>query len=148
MRKAIRILAIQGLLGCGFLCGQIIVSSIVGSVVDPSVAVVPDAQVMVTNTQTGISVKAIAGSQGTYSVPGLMAGTYEVTIERPGFQIYRATGITLESAETVRVDAKLAVKGVLQAVTVVASTPMVQTDTMSISGSVTTQQLSEQNKTR
>lgn len=143
MRKAIGILAIQGLLGCGFLFGQVIVSSIVGSVVDPTGAVVPDAQVMVTNTQTGISVKATSGSQGTYSVPGLMAGTYEVTVRKSGFEIYRATGITLQSADTVRVDAKLAVSGVQQAVMVVASTPMVHTDTMSISASVTTQQLSE-----
>src|SRR6266496_49716 len=110
MRKMTGILAIQGVVACGLL-GQVIVSSIVGRVVDSSGASVPDAQITVTNTQTGISVQAMATSEGTYSVPGLLAGTYDVKIERSGFQVYTATGITLHSSEIARVDAALALAG-------------------------------------
>src|SRR5690348_12537837 len=100
MRKAIGILATQILLFGGLAFGQIIVSSIVGTVTDPSGALIPGAHVMVTNTNTGIIVKATTSSNGTYSVPGLMAGSYEVTVEAPGFNSYHATGITLASATT------------------------------------------------
>lgn len=143
MRRAIGILAIEALLFGGFLFGQIIVSSIVGTVTDPSGALVPNAQVTVMNTKTGISVRATTGSDGTYSVPGLLAGTYEVTVEVPGFNTYHATGVTLLSAATARVDAKLSIGNTQQAVTVTDSAPLVHTDDMNISGSVTAEQLAD-----
>ena len=143
MRRAIGILATQVLLFGGLVFGQIIVSSIVGTVADPSGAVIPGAQVTVTNSNTGISVKATTGGNGTYSVPGLMAGRYEVTIAAPGFNTYHATGITLVSATTVRVDAKLRIGNTQQAVVVTDTAQLVHTDSMSISGSVSTRQLAD-----
>ena len=143
MRKAIGILATQVLLFGGLAFGQIIVSSVVGTVTDPSGAVIPGAKVTVTNTNTGINVKATTSSNGTYSVPGLMAGTYEVTVEAPGFSTYHATGITVVSATTVRVDAKLRVGNTSQAVVVRDTAQLVHTDSMSISGSITTRQLAD-----
>ena len=62
MRKTTGILAIQALVVCGLAFGQVIVSSIVGHVTDASGASVPGARITVTNTQTGVSVKAITGS--------------------------------------------------------------------------------------
>src|SRR5205823_13198066 len=143
MRKAIGIFVINLLIGSGVLFGQIIVSSIVGHVVDSSGALVPDAQVLVTNTQTGFSVKAKTGSQGAYSVPGLTAGTYDVTVEMQGFQPYHVKGIAVASAETLRVDATLSINGAQQAVTVEGSAPIMHADTMGISGSVSTNQLAD-----
>jgi hypothetical protein len=143
MRKTIAILFGQVLMAASLLPGQIIVSSIVGDVADPSGALVPGAQVTVTNTQTGIATSATTGPQGTYSVPGLLAGTYTVTITRSGFAPYKATNIVLPSAETVRLDAQLAMGGEQQAITVASSAPMVHTDEMSVSGSVTQQQLAD-----
>src|SRR5438067_470092 len=124
MRKTIRIGAMQAWVVLVF--GQVIVSSIVGRVTDPSGASVPGARITATNTQTGVSVKTITGSEGTYSVPGLLAGTYDVTVEKPGLQTWQATGITLLSSQTARVDAALVVAGVRQAVAVLAHAPMIQ----------------------
>ena len=84
MRRMIRIASIHGWLVCGLMFGQVIVSSIVGRVTDASGASVLGAPITVTNTQTGVSVKTITGSEGTYSVPGLLAGTYDVTVEKAG----------------------------------------------------------------
>src|ERR1051325_948059 len=105
MRKTTGILAIQMLVVCGLAFAQVIVSSIVGHVTDATGASVPGARVTVTNTQTGVSVNTITGSEGTYSVPGLLAGTYDVTVEKPGLQIHQAKGITLLSSQTARIDA-------------------------------------------
>lgn len=143
MRKTIGILAIQCILISGFLFGQIIVSSIVGSVADPSGALVPNAQITVKNVKTGISVTATAGSDGAYSVPGLLAGTYEVTVTAPGFDSYKATGITLLSAQTARVNATLLIGSANQVVTVTDTATLLHTDDMSVSGSIATEQLDD-----
>lgn len=140
MPKPIAIIAV---LVCGMLYGQVIVSSIVGRVTDPSGASVAGAQITVTNTQTGVSVKATTGTEGTYSVPALLAGTYDVTLEKPGLQTHQAKGIALLSSQTVRVDVELAVGTLRQAVSVVERTPIIQTDSATIGSSVTTQQLAE-----
>jgi len=142
MRKTIAILFVQLLMAASLVSGQIIVSSIVGDVADPSGALVQGAHVIVTNTQTGAAASATTGPQGTYSVPGLLAGTYTVTIDRSGFAPYKAN-VVLHSAETVRVDAKLSMGGEQQSITVAAAAPMVHTDEMSVSGSVTQQQLAD-----
>src|SRR5581483_896069 len=112
MCKIVHRISIAGLLACGFIFGQVIVSSIVGRVTDSSGAAVPDARVTVTNTQTGISVRTATTTEGTYSVPGLLAGTYTVRVEKPSFQVYTGTGITLQSSETARVDVHLAVSNI------------------------------------
>lgn len=143
MRKTTGVLVIQALFVCGLVFGQVIVSSIVGRVTDPSGSSVPGARITVTNTQTGVSVKATTGTEGTYSVPGLLAGTYDVTIEQEGLQSFQAKGITLLSSATARVDAELAVGSVRQTVSVVEQAPMIQTDSMTIGSSVATQQLAE-----
>src|SRR6266704_2368532 len=98
MRKTTGILVIQALVVCGLALGQVIVSSIVGHVTDASGASVPGAAITVTNTETGVSVKTVTGSEGTYSVPGLLAGTYDIMVEKAGLQTYQATGITLLSS--------------------------------------------------
>src|SRR5207244_12795624 len=89
------ILAIQALVVCGLVFGQVIVSSIIGHVTDATGASVPGARITVTNTETAVSVNTITGSEGTYSVPGLPAGTYEVTVAKPGLQTYQAQGSAL-----------------------------------------------------
>lgn len=143
MRKNVNRFVIAGLLACGFVFGQVIVSSVVGRVSDSSGAAVPGAQITVTNTQTGISVHTVTSAEGTYSVPGLLAGTYAVKVEKPGFQAYTATAITLLSSETVRVDVPLTLSNVQQSVSVEARAPIIQTDSTKIGTSVTDQQLSE-----
>lgn len=143
MPTAIRRLALAGLIACGVVFGQAIVSSIVGRVADSSGAGVPGAQITVTNTETGISVQTTTGSEGTYSVPGLLSGTYNVNVEKSGFQSYTAAGITLHSSEIARVDVPLSLSGMKQTVSVVERAPMIQTDSMTIGTSVTTQQLEE-----
>lgn len=141
MRKGIRILAVQSILACAFLFGQIIVSSIVGSVTDPTGALVPNARITVTNTKTGITVRATAGADGTYAVPGLLAGTYQVVVNAPGFNTFKETGVTLLSAQTVRVNATLKIGAANQVVTVTDAATLLHTDDMSVSGSIAAEQL-------
>src|SRR5207247_2905062 len=84
------------------LYGQNIRGSIVGNVTDSSGAVVPGAQITVKNEGTGIEFKTTTDAGGTYTVPDLLGGVYEVSAAKEGFKTYRVRGIRLRSAQTPR----------------------------------------------
>jgi len=92
---------------CGTVSGQIRSSAITGTVTDPSGAVIPNANVVVTNEQTNEAFATKTTMAGAYTVPYLPPGQYTVSVSATGFQTYRVSGITLGTATTVRVDASL-----------------------------------------
>src|SRR5581483_9010192 len=57
-----------------------------GQVVDPSGAPVTNAQVKVTQQETGVSVSKQTASDGDYTVPLLKPGTYTIAVTAPGFK--------------------------------------------------------------
>jgi hypothetical protein len=61
------------------LYGQEITSSILGQITDASGAMVPAAEIVVTNPSTGISFTTTADSTGACTAPALQPGVYEVT---------------------------------------------------------------------
>ena len=103
--------------------------AIVGTVTDPSGAVIGGASITVTNVETGISVKATTDSSGEYVVTPLSVGRYSVTVEATGFKRSIRTDITLNVQDRLRVDAKLEVGAVTDTVEVAAAAPMLETDT-------------------
>lgn len=127
----------------GLAYGQSITSSMVGHVSDSSGAPVAGAAVTVKSVETGAVSKAVTDTFGSYSVPALLAGVYEVTAAKEGFQTYKAGDIRLYSAQTGRIDIVLQVGSIRQEITVSGQAPLVDTDSMGISNSVTTSQLSE-----
>src|SRR5439155_1818230 len=59
-----------------------------GQVLDPAGAVVPNAEVTVTNQETGVSVKVTTTSAGTYALPSLIPGVYKISVEAKGFKSF------------------------------------------------------------
>jgi carboxypeptidase family protein len=142
MQRMMRmVLAAQLLLAGSALFAQNIASSIVGHVTDPSGAALPEAQVTVRNMGTSAVRTTATGSDGSYAVPEILAGTYEVTIAKQGFTTYRAIEVRVLSTQTRRVDANLSVSAVQQSVEVKANATPVTTDSMAISDSVSQTQL-------
>jgi Carboxypeptidase regulatory-like domain len=125
--------------GLGF--AQALTSSIVGHVTDTSEAVVPGAQIVVTNQGTGIQVKTTTGSGGTYTVTNLYAGVYKIQVTKSGFQGFQITEIDVLASQTVRQDVVLKVGAVQQSVTVSGRAPLIHSDSMTVSGEITTDQL-------
>jgi hypothetical protein len=58
--------------------------TILGHVTDPSGAVIPGAQVTVTNKDTGVATAVTTNGTGDFTVPALNPGNYSVTVEDPG----------------------------------------------------------------
>ena len=94
--------------------------SLVGNVTDSSGAAIPGATVTVTHTETNLTRETVSNATGAYSVPNIPSGTYKVVVAVPGFQTFEATGITVTNRD-VRVDAKLGLGTLEEAVTVLAT---------------------------
>jgi hypothetical protein len=115
----------------GFLWGQTTTGIIVGLVTDSSGAVVPNAQVTITNIETHVSQPALTGSGGFYQSPNLPPGTYDISVEAKGFKRTTATAVPLQINQTARVDVTMELGKVTEQVQVTAAAPLLQTQTSS-----------------
>lgn len=117
------------------------VGAIVGTVTDPSGAVIPSARITAANVATGVSRSTVTSGAGTYTIPNLGVGTYTVTAVGPGFKTATADRITLDVSQQREVNFKLAVTGVESAVEVNAAPPLLNTTDGMLGGLVTEQQV-------
>src|SRR5580658_8313023 len=100
LQKVLLALTSVVLLFCATARGQIITSTILGHVTDSSGAVVPGAQVSITNEGTTVTTDTATNSAGDYSVSGLSAGLYTVAVKQKGFETSQVTGLQLLSSQT------------------------------------------------
>jgi Carboxypeptidase regulatory-like domain/TonB-dependent Receptor Plug Domain len=117
--------------------------TITGTVADQSGAVVPDAKVTIVNTDTNVQNQIATNSAGLFVQVGLPSGHYDVTVASTGFNAFKKTGILLEPALTVTVNATLRPGATTETVTVAASAATVQTVTPEISSTVSGQEAAE-----
>jgi hypothetical protein len=101
---------------------------IAGFVKDQTGGVVPGATVTATHTQTQQTRTTVTDATGYYSFPALMPGTYDVVVELEGFKKAVQSGITLDAAASMSVDATLETGTISEAVTVTAEATPLQTD--------------------
>jgi hypothetical protein len=112
---------------------------ITGTVKDASGSAVPNAQILVTQTETNIAKKATTGPSGVYDVPLLLPGTYEVKVDAPGMESALRRDIKLEVNAAVTVDFNLKIATVATVVDVTADVPMLQTETSGVGTTLETQ---------
>ncbi len=103
-----------------------------GQVLDPSGAVVANAQVTATNQDTSVSVETTTTSAGTYNFPTVLPGSYSVAIEAAGFKKFVRKDIPVLADQDNVADAKLELGTATQTVEVTAGTVEVQTTSSSL----------------
>ncbi len=72
-----------------------------GQITDPSGARVPNAQVTVRSTSTGLAAKETVEQDGTFRFSYLTVGEYELRVSAPGFSEFRATRIRIDVGRSV-----------------------------------------------
>ena len=107
---------------------QAVTGTLLGNVTDSSGAGVPGANVTVTEVDTNISRSAVSNDAGYFIFTSLQNGTYSVDAELVGFKKVVRQNIKVDVNTTIRVDMKLEVGQMTEAVTVSAETPVLQTD--------------------
>jgi Carboxypeptidase regulatory-like domain len=102
-----------------------------GYVLDPAGSAIPNAEVDVENTTTGIVRKTQSDSAGRYIVNALIPASYQVTTSASGFTNKVLTGIILAVGADQRLDVTLAIGQQAQTVSVQAVNELVDTETSS-----------------
>jgi hypothetical protein len=107
-------------------------ATITGTVFDSTGAVVPNAQIGVIAKNTGLTYQATSSSDGTYTVPLLPVGTYDITVSAQGFSGFKQVGVTLDVGQRFRADATLKTGVSNEVLTVTSTTATLQTDESSV----------------
>ena len=113
--------------------------AITGTVSDPAGAVVAAAAVEARHVETGTIYQAESTSTGNYTISQLPVGAYELSVTVPGFKKYVRSGLTVQVAQTLRVDATLEVGNASESVTVTETASLLKTESGELSHNVPTE---------
>ena len=105
-----------------------VTGSISGVVRDSSQAVVGGARVQVTNAQTNFTQETTSGTDGSFHVLALPAGTYSLTTTATGFRKFTATNIDLKVNDQLNLNVTLIVGSISENVNVEANALQVETE--------------------
>ncbi len=133
---------------CLFLIGHAAVAqspkgTITGTVSDIQGARVPNVAVSALHVETQIPYKTASSEDGTYVIPSLPVGRFEVTASAPGFKSFKRTDVILEVSQRLRLDIVLELGALTETVTVTGEVSRVRTEESTL-GTVVERQRIEQ----
>src|SRR5262245_50598182 len=126
--KSIGMNVVVALLFCGLACGAVWAQStaqVSGAVKDQTGAVLPGAEVTLTQTDTGLKRTALTDETGSYVMPNLPIGPYRLEASLPGFRTYAQTGIVLQVTSNPVINVVLEVGQITDSVEVQANAALV-----------------------
>lgn len=112
------------------------VSSVQGTVLDESGAVLPGVAIVVTHEGSGMFRQVVSNADGSYFVTGIVPGTYRIVAELPGFRKYDRRDVLLEIGTTATLDITLALGAVEESVTITAQSPLIDATSTQVSSNI------------
>ena len=112
-----------------------------GVVSDPSGAAIPGAMVKATQTDTGIARIVTTESDGSYVIPNLPLGPYQLEVNKVGFSTAVQMGIVLQVGSNPAIPISLKVGAVTEQVVVEANTVQVETSNVGVGNVVENQRI-------
>jgi hypothetical protein len=122
---------------------QVVTGDILGTITDPTGAVVPQAKIVITNTGTHETHQVTSGTSGEYVLTSLPSGYYSITVTAGGFKTSVVNGLKLDAGSRLRQDVNMALGETSQTVEVVGETPALATDTATLSDVITEQRVED-----
>ena len=114
-------------------CGaQATMADLVGSVLDPTGAGIPNATVIANNVATNIKHTATSEQNGGYRIGQLPPGDYTVTVEANGFSKLVQNGVSLQVNQHVHLDLTMQVGQQTQTVQVSGQAPLLETESSAV----------------
>ena len=114
-----------------------------GTVTDPQGAVIPAADVSVTNTNTGLVLKAATNEKGEWSIASVPPSQYSVTVEKAGFKKATAPAITINAGVPAVVNVRLELGQSTETITVEAGAEILQTESASLTSTMQARQVAQ-----
>ncbi len=115
---------------------QVAGGTILGTVSDPSGAVVVGAEITIKDVATGVVRTVTSNSAGLYSAPNLAAGRYDLRVSAPGFSVGTASGVTLTVGAEQAINVVLKVGDTNSTVEVTDIASGIDTATSTLSGEI------------
>lgn len=105
---------------------------ILGSVVDPTGAIVVGAAITAVNTGANVRTVAATNQSGDCVLPFPIPGIYSVTVEMTGFKKFVQAGINVQVNDKATLNVSLGISRASETVRVTADAPLVDTSTASV----------------
>ena len=121
--------------------GQSDKGTITGTIADPAGAIVAGAPIELRNIDTGAMYQTASSATGNFTLAQVPAGGYEMTVAVQGFKKYVRQNITVDVAQTVRLDVALEVGSANESVTVSGEVSLLKTESGELSHEIDAQQL-------
>ncbi|MEW5983631.1 MAG: carboxypeptidase regulatory-like domain-containing protein [Acidobacteriota bacterium] len=118
-------------------------SQVSGVVRDSSGGVLPGAEVTITKTDTGTVRTVFTNADGSYTLPNLPVGPYQLKVVLQGFNTYVRDGIVLQVSSNPTIDVTLSVGALDETVNVVANASMVETRSTAVGQLINNEQVIE-----
>jgi hypothetical protein len=110
--------------------GQSDRGTITGAVTDQSGAVIPNVPVVAVNIATGVSFSTQTTETGNFSIPSVPVGSYSLRVEKSGFRAFQQTGVTVQVAQTVRINVTLEIGSATETVEVREDASLLRTESV------------------
>src|SRR5215471_2102557 len=117
--------------------------TITGKVKDASDAIMPGAQVKISDPARGTTVTVTTNDAGLYTAPYLLPGTYQIVVEASGFKKYVRSGVVLRIGDTLDIPVQLEVGQTSDTITVTADNPVLDTTSASMGQTVDSRRVAE-----
>jgi hypothetical protein len=122
---------------------QVVGATLSGTVKDQSGAVIPNAQISITNVATGVSRNIVTYAAGFYTAPDLLPGIYDITVSASGFATQAQTGVNLEVGAQQVLNMTMTIGQVTGTVQVTGEAPTVELASSTISAVVNSTTIKE-----
>lgn len=122
---------------------QVDQGTITGIVQDASGAVIPNAIVTLTDTDTGLAEETKSNGTGIYIFSPLKIGNYKLSASAPGFETTSQENLHLDVQERLNITLTLKPGGVSQTVTVSTAPPLLQSQTSSVGQVISTMTIND-----
>lgn len=111
---------------------QSVTGSVVGTVTDPSGAVLPGVAIKLSRVETGFQREALTNERGDYQFVLIPVGVYAIQAELPGFKTDVRQGITIQTDIRSRVDFRMQVGELAEKITVTEDAPLLRSETSEV----------------
>ena len=132
---------IATVLMAGTAMAQSASSELRGQVVDDQGLALPGVSVVATNQDSGYTREVVANVDGSFFMPVMNPGTYQISAQLPGFQTYIRPDVPLAVGASFNLTVEMTVGGIEEEITVTAEAPLVDTTSKEVGGYIQQQEL-------
>jgi hypothetical protein len=121
--------------------GNVTTASLTGTVADSTGARIPNAKIVLSSVEVGVTRQFLSDSSGSYTMVLVTPGAYSLVVEATGFKTYRQSGLVLHASQAAEQDVILSVGAQADEVVVTSQVPLLNTSNANVGAEIDSQQV-------